>query len=149
MVATVVKGKKADEVYEEEAGDIEDVKKGTKEKGSLNEYPKAFKKIASYSGTTRIMKCKGNCGEFDDIINIYVDVDGQFIRKDSPVMNAKGKKDVDPANVQRKDLTFWGGTPRAVTAEYRHKKPSKVVSRKGKLAMRRTKVPVGKAKSRR
>ena len=42
-----------------------------KPRGQL-EYPRGIKKIASYGGVARIMKCEGKCGGFDEIVNIYV-----------------------------------------------------------------------------
>lgn len=106
------------------------------ETGELSAYPNAFRKIASYSGTTRIMKCKGNCGAFDDIINIYVDPEGaqidQYKSANNRYMNLKGNNDVDPSKVSHKDLTFWKGKPKSINAEYRHKKKSKPVKRSNK-----------------
>jgi len=103
-------------------------------KRSKTEYPHAFRKVASYSGTARVMKCAtGQCGNFDDIINIYVDPEGvqveQYRGANNRTMNLKGNNDVDPENVKRKDFTFWGGKPKEVSAEYRKKKHSTPVKR--------------------
>lgn len=105
-------------------------KRGKKEKGDMTEYPNSFEKVMTMSGTTRIMKCNSGCGDFDDIINIYIDPKGKITHINPQRMNTKGHKDVDPQKVERKDLTFWGGKPREVSAEYRRKKRSKPAGRK-------------------
>ena len=120
--------KKLEQIPEFDVSDVEGIKKGT-EGSVISRYPKAFKKVASYSGTTRIMKCKDHqCGDFDNIINIYVDPDkGMMVHEyESPknrIMNAAGNDDVLPSNVTHKELTFWGGKPKVEYMEYRKKKP--------------------------
>lgn len=127
--------KKVEQIPEFEVSDVE---RGTEDvsESMLKRYPKAFKKVASYSGTTRIMKCQnGQCGEFDNIINIYVDPDkGMMVQEyESPknrIINTAGHDDeVLPSNVVHKNLTFWGGKPKVEYMEYRKKKSSKQVKR--------------------
>lgn len=96
------------------------------------EYGYSIKKIASYSGVTRIMKCDNKCGGFDEIVNIYVHPDGKVEDeyKTGPVIDKYiGQNSISKQAVRdhgHKDLTFWGKTDQGTP---RRKKSSKPVRR--------------------
>lgn len=107
-------------------------------------YPRAIKKIASYSGTTRVAKCNDpdRCNGFDEFINIYVDENGYIIddynKPDNKIMNLSGSHDILPDNVKHKDRTFWGNkNVKSMKMEYRKKKQSKPMQRKTKKSRRK------------
>jgi|WetSurMetagenome_2_1015567.scaffolds.fasta_scaffold07672_3 hypothetical protein len=88
-----------------------------------DEYSRGIKKIASYSGVTRIMKCDGKCGKFDEIVNIYVYPKGIRSEADykaagSPVIDGfTDENSISKKNVKNENVA------------YRHKKKSKPVRR--------------------
>lgn len=115
------------------------------------EYTHGIKKIASYSGVTRIMKCDGKCGKFDEIVNIYVYPEGIVNNYPDDVIDKyTHEHTISKHNVRNhgyKELSIWGkkeaadGSPydeiskKWVTAKKggeaasRHKKKSKPVRR--------------------
>jgi|WetSurMetagenome_2_1015567.scaffolds.fasta_scaffold30656_3 hypothetical protein len=104
-----------------------------KKKKVSPEYDRSIKKIASYSGVTRIMKCDNKCGGFDDIVNIYVYKGGKFEDeyKNAPVIDEyMGENSISKQAVRdhgHKDLTFWGRTDEG---KPRRKKVSHPVKRR-------------------
>lgn len=88
-----------------------------------DEYSRGIKKIASYSGVTRIMKCDGKCGKFDEIVNIYVYPKG--IRSEADY-KAAGSKVIDEFD---DDHSISKKNVKNENVAYRHKKRSKPVRR--------------------
>jgi hypothetical protein len=87
-----------------------------------DEYTRGIKKIASYSGVTRVMKCNGKCGKYDDIVNIYVYPSGIYEDVyDSPDNKVIGQFTGDNA-ISKKNV-------KNDNVAYRHKKGSKPVRR--------------------
>lgn len=87
-----------------------------------DEYSRGIKKIASYSGVTRIMKCDGKCGKFDEIVNIYVYPKGireaEYKSPDNKVIDEYiGDNAISKKNVKNDNIA------------YRRKKGSKPVRR--------------------
>jgi len=87
-----------------------------------DEYSRGIKKIASYSGVTRIMKCDGKCGKFDEIVNIYVYPKGirekEYLSPDNKVIDPFS----DDHSISKKNV-------KNDNVAYRHKKGSKPVRR--------------------
>lgn len=106
-------------------------KKSKKERKVHEGYPNGIKKIASYSGVTRIMKCTNKCGKFDDIINLYVFPDGvvqdEYNNPENKIIDEYlGQNSINNKAVTHKDLTIW--SKRGNIAD-RKKKLSKSVKR--------------------
>jgi len=87
-----------------------------------DEYTRGIKKIASYSGVTRVMKCNGKCGKYDDIVNIYVYPSGIYEDVyDSPDNKIIGQFTGDNA-ISKKNV-------KNDNVAYRHKKKTNPVRR--------------------
>ena len=97
-----------------------------------DEYTRGIKKIASYSGVARIMKCDNKCGGFDEIVNIYVHPDGRVEEeyRAGPVIDKYiGENTISKQGVRdhgHKDLTYWG---KHDESKARRKKTSKPIRR--------------------
>jgi len=109
-------------------------KEETKVNKSSPQYTRGLKKIASYSGVLRIMKCTNKCGKFDDIANIYVfptgaEVSAYNVAENKVVDELIGQNSISKSAVRKhgyKNLARWGSHD---TLEDRRKKLSNPVKR--------------------
>lgn len=118
MVAKV--SKKKGESYPPEASEAESGEQPISLK--TDEYTHSIKKIASYSGVTRIMKCDGKCGKFDEIVNIYVHPKGIRENEYKDPSNKIIDKFDDEHTISKKNV-------KNDNVAYRHKKRSKPMRR--------------------
>jgi hypothetical protein len=108
------------------------------------EYPRGIKKIASYSGVTRVMKCADKkCGGFDEIVNIYVYPEGAVTNyPDDVVDRYTNEHNISKHSVRNhgfKELSIWGKKEAAAGSPYDEMSKNWVSSKKGAQAAPRHK----------